>query len=95
MSDRDTQDSSTTSSAADDSSTIGSNGLSAGQGAERGAADTESEEEGELQTRAATSIAPDPGDPGGMGGVRVKGGNALHRPPGGVSPIAKEESSDD
>ncbi len=42
---------------------------------------------------ARPSIAIDPGDPGGMGGVRVKSGNPQGRPPGGVSPIDPEESS--
>ena len=43
---------------------------------------------------APASIAPDPGDPGGMGGARVRSGNPLDRPPGGVSPIDPEESSE-
>jgi hypothetical protein len=62
--------------------------------AEVDTAETGSEDDDDPQTRTAASIAPDPGDPGGMGGVRVKGGNPLHRPPGGVSPIAKDEASD-
>ncbi len=37
------------------------------------------------------SIAPDPGDPGGMGGVRASARSPDNRPPGGVSPIDKDE----
>ena len=33
------------------------------------------------------STAPDPGDPGGMGGVRSRPASHDRRPPGGVSPI--------
>jgi hypothetical protein len=33
----------------------------------------------------------DPGDPGGMGGVRAQGRNVDNRPPGGVSPIDGDE----
>lgn len=36
-------------------------------------------------------IAPDPGDPGGMGGVRASARSPDNRPPGGVSPIPKDE----
>ena len=36
--------------------------------------------------------APDPGDPGGMGGVGAGSRTTDDRPPGGVSPIATEES---
>ena len=43
---------------------------------------------------APASIALDPGDPGGMGGVRVKSGNPQGRPPGGVSPIDPDETSE-
>ena len=39
------------------------------------------------------TVAPDPGDPGGMGGVRSGSGNAEHRPPGGMSPIDDDEES--
>jgi hypothetical protein len=38
---------------------------------------------------------PDPGDPGGMGGVGVESGNTHGRPSGGVSPIDPQESSQD
>ena len=36
--------------------------------------------------------SPDPGDPGGMGGVGAGSRTAGDRPPGGVSPMATDES---
>ena len=38
--------------------------------------------------------APDPGDPGGMGGVRTQSTTNDHRPPGGVSPIDEDDDSE-
>lgn len=37
------------------------------------------------------STATDPGDPGGMGGVRTNASAPYGRPPGGVSPMPSEE----
>ena len=39
----------------------------------------------------ATGGAPDPGDPGGMGGVRTNRAPRHDFPPGGVSPIENED----
>jgi hypothetical protein len=43
----------------------------------------------------ASGTAPDPGDPGGMGGVRAQLRNIDKRPPGGVSPLGDDGSSRD
>jgi hypothetical protein len=45
------------------------------------------------QDRSSESTGPDPGSPGGMGGVRARGGTGTDRPPGGVSPIQAEEDA--
>ncbi len=46
---------------------------------------------GQNRPNPPTQTAPDPGDPGGMGGVRVGSKTPGDRPPGGVSPLENED----
>jgi hypothetical protein len=41
---------------------------------------------------APATAAPDPGDPGGMGGVRASSATPHDRPPGGLSPVDGKEA---
>ena len=49
------------------------------------------EDENESADTTPAAAAPDPGDPGGMGGVRAGSATPHHRPPGGVSPVDGKE----
>ncbi|MGZ8998813.1 MAG: hypothetical protein ACXW2T_08160 [Allosphingosinicella sp.] len=60
-----------------------------------GTAQSDDEQSAGGGATANATFAPGPGDPGGMGGVRVQGGNPQHRPPGGSSPIPMDVSSDE
>jgi hypothetical protein len=43
----------------------------------------------------AGDTGPDAGSPGGMGGVRARGGTGTDRPPGGLSPMSYDRAADE